>query len=299
MEPERWRRVEELYHAALTRGESDRAAFLADACAGDEALLREVKSLLAQPSSGRGFLDGPAVAVAAQMVSDIGASTLTGRRLGAYQRARAHRRGRHGRGLPRARHEAGSRRRDQDPPAALHQRSRAAGAVRTRGARTGVTQSSHTSARSTDWKTLTECGRWCSSWSTATRWPTASRADPYLLSETLTIARQIADALEAAHEKGIVHRDLKPANIKITPDGVVKVLDFGLAKAASSDAATADLTQSPTLTVGGDERRRHPRHGGLHESRAGEGPARRQARGRVGVRRRALRDADRPARLRG
>ena len=74
---------------------------------------------------------------------------------------------------------------------------------------------------------------------------------PIPLNEALTMARQMADALEAAHEKGIVHRDLKPANIKITPDGVVKVLDFGLAKAASGDAATADLTQSPTLTVGG------------------------------------------------
>ena len=63
---------------------------------------------------------------------------------------------------------------------------------------------------------------------------------PIPVDEALPIAKQIAEALEAAHEQGIMHRDLKPANIKVRPDGTVKVLDFGLAKALAPDAATRD-----------------------------------------------------------
>jgi serine/threonine-protein kinase len=69
------------------------------------------------------------------------------------------------------------------------------------------------------------------------------------LDEALAIAKQIAEALEYAHERGIVHRDLKPANIKITPEGRVKVLDFGLAKAMTGEVVAADPASSPTLTM--------------------------------------------------
>src|SRR5262245_24683451 len=75
---------------------------------------------------------------------------------------------------------------------------------------------------------------------------------PLSIEQALRLALQITTALEAAHAKGIIHRDLKPGNIRIATDGTVKVLDFGLAKAAAEPSATdADVTNSPTLNITG------------------------------------------------
>ena len=116
------------------------------------------------------------------------------------------------------------------------------------------------------------------------------------LDEALPIAKQIAEALEAAHEQGIIHRDLKPANIKVRADGTVKVLDFGLAKAmdASPGLRTQDLglQDSPTITTPEMTQARM-----ILGTAAYMSPE--QARGHLGVWCRALRNAHRHAPLRG
>ena len=107
------------------------------------------------------------------------------------------------------------------------------------------------------------------------------KGPPVSVSEALHMARQIADALETAHEHDIVHRDLKPANIKITPEGTVKVLDFGLAKAVQR----AEFRASDVRVVA---RRPRRRHAGLYESRAGARKACRSARRHLGIRMRVV-----------
>jgi len=115
---------------------------------------------------------------------------------------------------------------------------------------------------------------------------------PLPLEDTLPMAVQMAEALEAAHEKGVMHRDLKPANVKITPAGTVNVLDFGLAKAFGPEPADASFSNSPTLSLAATQQGVIPGHGGVHVAGTGEGPRGGPADGPLRVRLRALRNAD-------
>ena len=246
---DRLRRVEALYHEMLARPAHERAAAIVAACPGDPSLAAEVQSLLDQPESAVGFLAAPAMEVAAGLVSKID-SPLTGKRVGVFElqellgvggmgevyRAHDTKLGRDVaiKVLPAAVASDPERmarfRREARVLAALNHPNIAAiyGLEEAAGQMFLVMEL-------VDGEDLAE----------------RLRRGAIPVDQAIALARQMAEGLEDAHEKGIVHRDLKPANIKVTTDGRVKVLDFGLARAYALEPtafAEREIHDSPTQT---------------------------------------------------
>jgi len=244
---ERWKAVERLYHEAAERPRDERAAFLRSACAGDDALRGEVESLLAQ--EGGPFLEEPALDLVARHKARETPS-LIGRRLGSYEvlsligaggmgevyRARDTTLGREValKLLPR---ELSA---DPERVARLDREARLLASLNHPGIATLYGLEVRDGQRFlvmelVAGRTLTE----------------RMQRGPLEVREALEVCRQIAEGLEAAHEKGIVHRDLKPANVMVTPDERVKILDFGLAKALrGTPSAGATLTEDGATREG-------------------------------------------------
>ena len=250
MDPERWKQISQVCHSALELEPGQREAYLKKACGGETSLLEEVRSLLAQNDSSRSPLELPAMEHAAMAMAEEltlkPLENLIGRTLLHYRIVEKI--GEGGMGIVyRAKdlklnrqvaikvlpqlfssdpERIGRFEREAKLLASLNHPNIAAiyGIEEVAGARALVMEL----VEGNDLSILIARG-------------------PIRLADALPIARQIADALEAAHDLGIVHRDLKPANIKVRDDGTVKVLDFGLAKAQESSAAKAQ--DSPTLTI--------------------------------------------------
>ena len=257
MTPERWERVKTLYDAARARPARDRSTYLERECKGDTDLQLEVESLLNQPVGTNDFMNfvgGPAPTFSSAALSSDVVVSLVGRRIGTFEVRSLL--GRGGMGEVYLAHDTklgrdvaikvlphvftaepnrvASLEREARVVAALNHPHIAAihGVEESDGIRGLVLELVHGQTLA---EKLTEAGR---------------TSTPGLrLKEALNIARQIADALEAAHEKGITHRDLKPGNVKVTPDGVVKLLDFGIAKVVSGDGPGLDFTQAQTVTA--------------------------------------------------
>ncbi len=246
--PERWARIERLYHEALACAAPERAPFLTGACAGDDALRREVESLI-EHDGGAAFLSTPAVATVIVGALHIGqalgpyviSAQIGEGGMGEVYRARDSNLGRDVaiKMLPRVFTA------DPDRLARFEREARLLASLNHPhiGAIYGVEESAGSRAlvlEMVEGLTLAE-----------TLAGHQAKGEGLPVGEALAIAVQIADALDAAHERGIVHRDLKPANIKITPAGTVKILDFGLAKMVAGDGSSPDLSRGPTLDIAG------------------------------------------------
>jgi eukaryotic-like serine/threonine-protein kinase len=247
--PDEWKQISDLYHAALKLPESERAAFL-QACVASDGVRREVASLLANERSGDHLLESPALEVAARMMTDNAPVLTTGQTLAHYQIKGLL--GKGGMGEVYRAHDGKLGRdvaiktlppefaRDPDRVARFQREAKLLASLNhpNIAAIYGLEESGGTNflvLELVEGETLADYIK-------------KNAAEPAALPGILRLALQIAEALEAAHEKGVIHRDLKPANIKVTPEGKVKVLDFGLAKAFTGEAGEVNLSNSPTIS---------------------------------------------------
>ena len=254
MTPERWAQVGRLYHAALARNDDTRTAFLAEACADDEALRREVESLLAQASVAPGFLSTPAIAQAGAILSDD--SSLIGRQLGPY--AIRSRLGTGGMGEVYLAEDTRLRR--LVALKALHDEGAATPEGRERllheARAVAALNHPHIAAIYDILDSTDDAGAPPHIVMEYVEGETLSgrlKRGPASVDDALRFGAEVADALAAAHRQGIIHRDLKPANLVLTPDGHVKVLDFGLARMVAPESAdTTGLPIERTLQTRAD-----------------------------------------------
>jgi Tol biopolymer transport system component/predicted Ser/Thr protein kinase len=232
MTPDRWRQIEELYHSAQERAPADRAALLAQA---DPELRREVEAMLAQDASDGKILDRPAEDL---LINSRSTLVAPGSQLGPYQIEALLGAGGMG-----------------EVYRAVDTRLKRSVAIKV--AKENFSERFEREARAIaalnhpNICTLHDVGPNYLVMELIEGPTLAERIQqgPVPVEEALGIARQIADALEAAHEKGVVHRDLKPGNVKIKSDGIVKVLDFGLAKVAPVFAHDSPAEATATLTT--------------------------------------------------
>jgi eukaryotic-like serine/threonine-protein kinase len=249
MTPERWQQIEALYHAALERPAAEHSAFLAEASARDPALRGEVEVLLAANERAGNFINEPAFVRAAGWLGTKRAATLVGQTLGHYEVLAQIGAG----GMGEVFLARDTRLERQValkllPP----QFTQDAGRLQ-RFLREAKTASA---LNHPNILTIHEIGEWEQTFFIVTEYIAGVTLRQRLaerrlrLGEALNITRQIGAALEAAHEAGITHRDIKPENVMLRPDGLVKVLDFGLARFIEPRQAGAAVQPSNQTDTG-------------------------------------------------